>query len=397
MIKQKVLNLIRFCGPISRVSLAEKLEISNTAVTGYINELISEGIVIEVGTEKSSGGRKPTLLDINPEYGYIIGIDFGQSFFRIAVFNLQNRCLHMETMSVSKLQQPDQGIKKMIDLIGKLRTTIIPHKKLLAIGIAVSGINFTGLGDYLTIPNLPGWKQINFKTPLEKEFNVPVYVDDSPRMQALYESIIPSNGRYKNLIYINIGVGIGTGIILFGRLFRGSTGLAGELGHTIVEENGLVCGCGNHGCLEQYASVPAMVNNAKEKLLLGVRSSIMDYVEGNIDNVNSYVLARALMDNDKLAYSIVINAGTYLGKAIAQMINLFNPERIIIGGGGANISDVLLDEIIKTCKIRAMNESVKSVQIVKSSKGDDSALLGISIFSQDNLFGLSEIQEQSLF
>jgi predicted NBD/HSP70 family sugar kinase/biotin operon repressor len=397
MTKQKILNLIRFNGPISRVSIAEKLEISNTAVTQYVNELISEGIVLEVGTEKSSGGRKPTLLDINPEYGYIIGIDFGQSVFRIAVFDLQNRCLNKETVPTSDLQQPEQGINMIIRLAKKLQANTIPGKRLLAVGIAVSGINFVGDGDYLTIPYLPGWKEINFKKPFEKEFNVPVYVDDSPRMTALLESIIPSNGRYKNLIYVNIGVGLGTGIIIFGRLFRGSTGLAGELGHTIVEENGLVCACGNHGCLEQYASVSAMVNSAKKQLMHGVRSSILDYAGGDIDRVNSFALARALKDRDKLAFSIVINAGTYLGKGIAQMINLFNPERIIVGGGGINISDEIIDEIIKTCKIRAMNESVKTVQIVKSDKGDDSALLGVSIFSQDNLFGLTKIQEESLF
>ena len=249
----------------------------------------------------------------------------------------------------------------------------------------------------MTSPNLPDWRYINFKELLEKEFQMPVYMDDSPRMNALCESIIPSKGRYKNLIYINIGVGVGAGIIVYGRLFRGSTGLAGEIGHIIVEENGLICSCGNHGCLEQYASLPAMVNNVKEKLLHGVRSSIIDYADGNIENVDSYSIAHALKDRDKLAFNVVIEAGTYLGKGISQMINLFNPERIIIGGGGANISNEILVEIIKTCQIRALHDALKTVQLVKSNKGDDSALLGASIFSQDNLFGLTQIQELSLF
>ncbi|MGE5582282.1 MAG: ROK family protein [Bacillota bacterium] len=397
MTKQKILNLIRFFGPISRVAIAEKLEISNTAVTKYITELLSEGIILETGTEKSSGGRKPTLININPNFGYIIGIDFGQSFFRIAAFDLLNQNLYNETLPSSELGLPDEGIKKIFALIQRVKSFVGPGKKLLAIGIAISGIPMGNDCNYMTIPNLPGWKYIDFKTPFAKEFEVPVYIEDSPRMKALYESIIPSNGRYKNLIYINIGVGVGAGIMVYGRLFRGSAGLAGEIGHIIVEENGLVCGCGNHGCLEQYASVPAMVSNAKEKLLLGVRSSIMDYAGGNIDGVDSYALARALADRDKLAFSIVVNAGTYLGKGIAQIINLFNPERIIIGGGGADISDEILDEIIKTCQIRALNEAVKTVQIIKSAKGADTALLGVSIFSQDNLFGLTEIQEQSLF
>jgi N-acetylglucosamine repressor len=396
MTKQTILNLIRFFGPISRVTIAEKLEISNTAVTNYITELLSEGIILEIGTEKSSGGRKPTLININPNFGYIIGIDFGQSFFRIASFDLLNNCLCRETMPSSQLQQPDQGIKIIVNLVNKLRS-ILSDKKLLAIGIAVSGIIIGDNGSFMTSPNLPNWRYINFKELLEKEFQITVYMDDSPRMNALCESIIPSKGRYKNLIYINIGVGVGAGIIVFGRLFRGSTGLAGEIGHIIVEENGLICSCGNHGCLEQYASLPAMVNNVKEKLLHGVRSSIMDYADGNIENVDSYSIAHALKDHDKLAFNVVIEAGTYLGKGISQMINLFNPERIIIGGGGANISNEILVEIIKTCQIRALHDALKTVQLVKSNKGDDSALLGASIFSQDNLFGLTQIQELSLF
>ena len=114
--------------------------------------------------------------------------------------------------------------------------------------------------------NLQGWKDVDFITPLSQEFDVPVYIDDSARMMALCESIVPKEGRFKNLIFISLGTGIGTGIIMFGRLLRGSNGMAGELGHIIVKEGGNICGCGNRGCLEQYASVPSMISSAKESI-----------------------------------------------------------------------------------------------------------------------------------
>ena len=397
MTKYQILNLIRFYGPISRVAIARRLELSNTAVTKYVNGFIDEGLTIETGTEKSSGGRKPTLLNINPDLGYIIGIDIGAGHFRIAAFNLANDFLYRETFPSADLGEPKHGLLTISKLIHKIKTEYLATNKLLAIGIAVSGIAFDNYGTNMTIPYLPGWEHIDFKTSFEKNFRVPVYVDDSPRMQALYESIIPSKGRYKNLIYVNIGVGVGAGIMLFGRLYRGSKGLAGEIGHIIVQEDGLVCGCGNHGCLEQYASVSAMINNAKESLNKGVRSSILGYADDQIDKVDSFALVKALNDRDKLAFSTIIEAGNYLGKGISQLINLFNPERIIIGGGGANISDLILDEINRTCQIRASNAAVNSVKIVKSKIGEDGALLGVAIFAQDNLFGLTKIQENSLF
>jgi N-acetylglucosamine repressor len=373
------------------------MEISNTAVTNYINDLLATGIIIETGTEKSSGGRKPPLLDMNPDFGYIVGIDFGQSNFRIAAFNLLNQFLYHETISSFELRQPSYGIPKMIEMVKKIVTEILPHKKLLAIGIAVSGIVNQENDACMTMANLLGWEKIDFRSPFENNFHVPVYIDDSPRMAALCESIIPTNGRYKNLIYINIGMGIGTGIIIYGRLYRGAQGLAGELGHIIVQENGLVCGCGNRGCLEQYASVPAMVKSAKDYLRNGVRSMILDHAGGDIEKVDSYALARALDKRDKLALNILIEAGNYLGKGISQIIDLFNPERIIIGGGGMNISNLLLEEAIRICQIRSLNEAVKSLQIVKSSLGDDAVLVGVSIFVQDNLFELTQIQQNSLF
>lgn len=397
MTKQKILNLIRLYGPISRVAIAEKLEISNTAVTKYINDLILESVITETGTEKSTGGRKPTLLNIDPDFGYIIGIDFGQSIVRIAAFNLLNQVIFRNVMRASELQNPNQGIPKIIEMIHQIKSKIIPRQKLLAIGVAVSGIVGETHGAYMRMINLPGWEHVDFKTPLEQHFDVPVYVDDSARMATLYESIIPSNGRYKNLIYIGVGIGIGTGIMIYGRLYRGASGLAGELGHIIVQEDGLVCGCGNRGCLEQYASVPAMVNNAKKSLRYGVRSTILDYAGGDIEKVDSFSLAKALEHRDKLAFNIVLEAGTYLGKGISQMINLFNPERIIIGGGGANISGIILDEIVKTCQVRALNEAVRTVRILKTEIGEDNALLGVAVFSQDNLFELTKIQEHSLF
>lgn len=394
--KSKILNLIRLYGPVSRTSLAEMMDISLTAVAKYVSELISEGIICEAGSKKSSGGRKAVLLDLNLQYGYMISIDFGQSIFRVSALKLNNEIIVKKSISTKELGPPQYGIKKIINMINEIKNDVTFPKKLLAVGIAVSGMVKEEDSSRVMMLSLNEWTDFDIVNPIKEKFGVPVFIDDSSRMMALCESVKPGDGRFKNLVFINIGTGIGTGIIIFGRLFRGLNGMAGELGHIIVKEGGNICGCGNHGCLEQYVSVPSMVNNARRAIINGVRSSIFDFAGKNINEIDSFSLARAIEERDKLAYNIAIEAGNYLGIGVSQIINLFNPELIIIGGGGAEISEVVIDEVKKTCQIRALYESAKNVKIIKSQKGNDCALIGASIFAQDNLFELSKIQEKSL-
>ena len=394
--KSRILNLIRLNGPLSRTALSEKMEISMAAISKYIFELISEGFILETGTENTSGGRRPILLSVNPAYGCIICIDFGQSFFRIAALSLDNKIHFKHTVPSSNLGLPKTGLTLIKAMIAEIISKIKPTYKILAISIAVSGISIGNDGTHILIANLQGWHDVDIVTPIIKEFGLPVFIDDSARMMALCESVSSMNGRLKNMILVSLGTGIGTGIIIFNKVLRGISGTAGELGHIIVQEGGRICGCGSQGCLEQYASVPSMVSLAKKNITSGARSSILDYAGGNIAHIDSYCLAKAVEANDKLAYNIVMDAAKYLGIGISVMINLFNPEYVVLGGGGMEITSMILDEVKKICHSRSIQEAVRNVKFVKAEKGKDNALIGASISAQNYLFELDKIHEYAL-
>jgi len=383
--KNTLLNLIRLYGPVSRTKLADYISISIPAISNHVTELLEAGIIKEVGSKQSNGGRKAVLLDMNKEYGYTICIDFGQDIFRIAAININNEILEKRILPSKELGDKNTGLIKIQSMIEEINQKISIHATLLGIGIGISGIINYQNNKLVIMPNLKEWENVDLVATFHDLFKVPVFIDDSARMMALWESVLPGNGRYQDLVFVSVGAGIGTGIIVSGKLLRGVNGGAGELGHIIVEEGGLPCGCGNRGCLEQYASVTSMVNRAKNAIKDGVMSSILTYANNDINQIDSFCLEKALKDQDKLAYTIIIEAGNYLGIGLSKIVNLLNPEYIILGGGGMNISSIIFDELIRSANLRAMSTSMKHTKILVSSK-EESGLLGTSIHVLDNIF-----------
>jgi N-acetylglucosamine repressor len=397
ILKCKIQNIIRLNGPISRTTISEKIGISMTAVTNYVSQLLNSGEFVEVGTEQSTGGRKPISLRINKNSGRIISIDFGQKFFRIAIGDMEGNILYRENFESEFLGTSKTGLPHIYSIIENIKkNSLMQDHKLISIGMGVSGIIDYSCGTCITIPNIPGWNDVPFKQLLEEKFNIPVWIDDSSRLQAIAEA--SKNNEYKkNLIYINLGVGLGTGIIIDWRLFRGANGLAGELGHIIVKEDGYLCGCGNKGCLERYVSVPSIMCRVKELLQEGVNSSLSAYIDNNLDLLTPELVSRAADNMDKLVYNVILETGKYLGIGLAQIITLFNPNQIVIGGGGANISDDLIDEAIKIMRTRTVSRSSRKVEIVKSSLGDTGALSGAIIMVLDQHFRLYELLDDNIY
>lgn len=381
------MNLIRLQGPISKSKLSKVLNLSITAVAKYINILKELDAVID---EKSVGvnpGRKPALININPDYGYGVGIDFGQGTFKICLVNAKNQLLDFDSFPSNILGDYQFGKKIIVDRIHELMTKNPLVGNFLGIGIAISGIIDHNKGLCHIIPNLPGWENIDFRSFLTNEFHVPVFVDDSARTAALYQSA-HKKGRDRNLIYVSIGIGIGMGIIMDWQLFRGESGFAGEIGHITVCPDGIQCGCGNKGCLEQYSSVPAMARRLKSFIDSGVNSVIKDYIGEDYSKIDGYTIRKALDEKDKLAYNIVLEAGHYLGVCLSQIVTLFNPSTIIIGGGGVKITPDIVDESIKAVKRFAISQNLNDVKITQAKPDSESALLGASLMMLDYHFDM---------
>jgi len=382
--------------PISRTEIARKIGLSITAVSKYTNLFIAEGLVEELGTQDSKGGRKATSLGLDNNYGCTLAIDFGHTFLRFGIMDMRNNIIVKETHKRKDLGEHQTGLPMLIRLAKDFLARSQPECPLLAVCIAPSSIIHSRTNK-ITFPNLSGWKNVDILSPLSENFPVPVFCDDSARMMALAECTIAGNGRERQLVFVNVGDGIGTGIVANGRPLRGTGGYAGEMAHIIVKENGYPCDCGSSGCLEQYTSVFAMVRNARKAIRDGVNSKIKEYANGDVDSIDSTCIAKAYSDSDKLAIQLLSEACSYLSVGIANVINILNPPILVLGGGGMNLSKHMIDGIRHETLLRTLTASFNDTDVRLSRFGDNSVLIGSSIYMLDKLFGFDELCEDNEF
>jgi len=284
----------------------------------------------------------------------IIGIDLGGTKIAGALANRRGRVL----MDINIPTEASKGKKRVIENIKKAVDTLQRSKnaRIRAIGIGVPGPIIYSKGIVIEPPNLPGWKKVHLKEVLEKEFKVPVYVDNDANCAALAEARFGAGKKAGDFIYMTVSTGIGGGIIIDHELYRGASGSAGEIGHTIVEHShGLKCGCGNTGCLEAQASGTAI----KKRTGLSAMAIHLKAQQG-----------------DKSALKEIETVAHYLGIGIANLVNVFNPELVVIGGGLSNMGELLLKPVRKEVKRYALTLPAKDVKIVRAKLGSDSGMLG---------------------
>lgn len=283
----------------------------------------------------------------------IIGIDLGGTKIAGVLATPSGKIL----MDVQVPTEANKGRKRVIQNIKKaIRMLIHSHKvKIKAIGIGAPGPIYYEKGIVVGAPNLPGWKRVNLKKILEKEFKVPVFVDNDANCAALAEAWFGAGKFVKHFIYMTISTGIGGGIIINKKLYRGAIGSAGELGHMILDPNGPRCGCGKRGCLEALASGSAL----KKKT-----------------GMDAIAVELAARQGDKKALAAIQEAAHYLAIGIADLVNIFNPERVIIGGGLSNMRELLFIPLKRDFKKYALTLPAKSVKIVRAKLGTKAGVLG---------------------
>ena len=381
--KYTILETIRRNGGISRRDIAKLTILSPTTITKFTEELIKESLIRERGTIPSSGGRKPIKLKINPNSAYTIGVDIGSANLRVLLVDLKGKILlqREETHSQEGKEVILNKAKKMIRHL--IKESAFPFQKIKGIGIGISGVVNYKEGICLLCHHRCGWENTNLKEFFEEEFNLPTLVDDSSRTAAIAVKNYELDNKIKNFIYLGIGIGVGSGIFIDGRLYRGTKGLAGEIGHTTVDENGPRCSCGNRGCLESLVSASAITERAKKLLEEGVNSQLTGKV------VTPKRIAQAAKEEDKLALNIVAETGRYLGIGIANAINIFDPQMVILGGGIGQMGELLLPAVQETVKLRALQATARGVDIKFTQLGNEVAALGSATLVLDNLFHTS--------
>src|SRR3989338_1901375 len=283
----------------------------------------------------------------------IIGIDLGGTKIAAALATPDGKIV----TDVNIPTEAQKGKKQVIDNLKKAVYTLIRGQKvkISCLGLGVPGPILYEKGIVIEPPNLPGWKQVNLKKILEKEFKVPVHLDNDANCAALAEAFFGAGQKARHFIYMTISTGIGGGIIVDRKIYRGAIGAAGGFGHMVLDSKGYVCGCGNVVCLEALASGSAIKKRA------------------GMDAISVELAAR---QGDKKAQKVIAVTAHYLAVGIANLVNIFNPELVILGGGVSKMRELLLTPIRKEFKDYALSLPAKSVKIVRAKLGTKSGVLG---------------------
>lgn len=307
-----------------------------------------------------------------------IGVDVGGTNIKIALVGISGDISYSNSIPTRAEMGYEYTISAMKQAIHDLMNATNTTKE----DIEGIGFGFPGQIDYKNgivrnAPNIPGWVEVPIAETMEKEFGIPTRVDNDVRCAALGELNFGAGKGCENLICITVGTGIGSGLIVNGKLVRGASNAAGEIGHIKLElEGGPLCGCGDYGCLEAFASGPAIVAMAEEYIKGGKSTKYRELSNGEI---TPYIVSEAAKQGDAVAKRIFTIMGEYIGTGLASVVNLLNPEKIIIGGGVADAGEILLNPIKETIVKRAMSISGSTVQVVPAQLGNTAGVIGASL------------------
>ena len=352
--------------PASRTDLARRTGLSRPTVSSVVEELNQTGIVQEHAAPDSShqrsAGRPPQLLSLVRDAAFAIGLDFGHDHVRIAVCDLSGE-LVIDDYSVAAVDHaPTASFDLAQELVrDALTTTGIDPDRVLGIGMGLAAPVNRSTGSIESEGFLPGWRGLRPAEEMQARIGLPVELENDANLGALGEREFGCGRDAQNMIYIRLSTGIGAGLIIDGRPFRGTSGIAGEIGHFADANDGLICRCGNRGCLETTAGPAALASVLEQSLNVPV----------SIQDLLNFVAA-----GDRGARRLVTDAGIAVGRALATAINLINPELVVVGGHLAAAGDVLLDAIRSAIDQHAIQPAVDAVRVIRGDLGDRAEVLG---------------------
>lgn len=376
--KHSAVDLVRFATTgISRTDLADQMGLTRAAVTLIINDLLENNIILEAESRAIPSGRPPIVLEINPKRGLVAAVDMGATHINIAIADFSAKIMEETYLPFDIKQGPQvclvEANRMLHDLLDRSGVNI---SQLMAIGVGVPGPVITDAGTVISPPIMPGWDGYPIRESLEKKWGCPVSLNNDAELGALGEWAYGAGRGERNLAFIKVGSGIGAGLIINQQIYAGTTGSAGEIGHLTIDENGPLCTCGNRGCLEAFAGGHAIALQAKKMVESGKRTLLSSIPS---ENLTAQEVAKAARRGDLPSQEIIMRAGTFIGIAIAGLVNLFNPGAVIIGGGVAQAGDLLTTSIRQAVRERSLRASEQGVHITTAMLGKRSSLMGATV------------------
>ena len=382
-----ILKTIRHYGPISRSEIAKRNNISPTTVTSAVRRLLRDGLVCEDGVGKSNGGRKPVLVRFSPESRFIIGVAIANSSIKVAEMNLEAKSCKQKIFPIYNLMGKS-FIDYLLRSISQFLEEYSDLTKCIGISIVSPGIIDVDKGiiyenTKLKLENIP------LKEIVEKRFKLKTWLENDANAIALAEKQFGAYKKFKNLVYVTIGDGVGAGIIINGSIFRGRNGGTGEFGHTSIDRNGIYCDCGNRGCLENYVNWPAIYSKVSSSVVQGKHTMMLELTEGDINRLTPSIFRYALKKDDQLAKEIMEDTAGYLATGIVNLVNLLNPDVIIFGGKVAYDNYFLLSRVKKIVFENALAILTNKLEIRPTSLGEDFRLIAAATIPLQEIFHFS--------
>ncbi|MGN7359906.1 ROK family transcriptional regulator [Paenibacillus sp. SAF-054] len=369
-----ILNQIRSKGPISRISLAKECRISPSTVASAVQELIKEGYVSELGEGESSGGRKPILLQFAPDNHFIIAAAVTNSSIEIAELNLEAR-LRRKRVKLTGGAKGDQVIRLMTEELDLFMKETVSLDSCVGIAVTVPGIvnveqGIVNYNSKLRLDHVP------LQAILEGRFGLRTWIENDANAAVLAERRFGGWGEHQDLMYIVVDEGVGAGILVNDQVLRGSSGGAGEFGHTSISRSGIRCECGNVGCLENEISWPAVYSRIVAGISSGRSTLMNELCRGNISEIRPSIYKEAIRLGDPFALDINEEIAGHLSAGIMNMVNLLNPGVIILDGSLVCDNPALLGQVRDHVHKHGMRISKDGIVIAPSLLGPDAGLIG---------------------
>ena len=383
--KQKILGLCINDGDYSLADLSKELGASIPTITKLVGELLEDGLLEDMGKQGTNGGRRPSIYGLNPSAGYFVGVDIRRKFISYAVTDFKGSQIDYQEQLPFSVQNSEESFREMCRyLTSHMESNGIEPSRVLAYGFNLTGRvnNETGYCfSYFIGEDKP------IASVLEDELGKPAFVENDSRAMTYGEYICGAANNEKNMLFINIAWGLGMGMIVDGKLSYGKSGFSGEIGHFPLLNNDQICHCGKTGCLETGASGSAAYRIFMEKLNDG-RTSTLSEKFNKGEQIHIEEIIDAVKEEDVLAIEVIEEIGTTLGRAIAGLINLFNPELIVIGGSVASTKEYLLLPIKSAIQKHSLNIINSDTTIKFSKLGKKAGAVGSCMLSRSKLLGV---------
>lgn len=385
--QRRIFSLIYHNNDISRAKLAQKTGLSPTTVSALVDDLIDSGLVFTKGAgKKATSGRKPIMLEVNSCRYQIACITWRKTEFQYTLYDL--KCNEIESITVPINHNGDYA--GAIHHIIENESQKMERDKLLSLCISVPAIiDYKTKKIISTVLDL--CTNYDFATEIKKRFpKTPIMIGNESAFFAYGEKEYSSTIPVDNLVYININDGVGAGIVYNGEVFKGSYGTAGEFGHMSIDMNGPQCSCGNKGCIERLINYQAIIARVQQEIKDGGYSVVKGYCDGNLDSINFKMICKALEEDDALVSEIIDDIAKKLAFGINNVISIFNPEEVVIGGGMEKLGDKFLKAVRKKTKVTGFRKLVSDVLIRYTRLTGNAESKGAAKYYIDNIFRPTE-------